>query len=258
MRRLKNVSVSIPSVTGPYTGVSCTLTLLGSSVRISSLLINDSYERQGSEDDRFIDYPAAAQSIVTSSGSNDGGLFETSLQDERYLPFEGAGAESAWSLELPASFRQFNYNTISDVLLHIRYTARPGGALLRDRAVAYVEELVQAAGSSGLALLFSLKHDFPTEWSQFLGGDGDFTATVRRDYFPYFTQGREINIDVVQVCAIQESGVATVTPAGLDLAELTSALNDEGSATLSLAPDESVLVRDQQANIFILVEYSLA
>lgn len=40
-------------------------------------------------------------------------MFETNLHDERLLPFEGAGAESTWKLELPASFRQFDYSTIS-------------------------------------------------------------------------------------------------------------------------------------------------
>lgn len=80
--------------------------------------------RQGSEDDHFVDYIGAVQSIVTSSGQNDSGLFETNLRDERFLPFEGAGAESTWKLDLPPDYRAFDYQTISDVVLHIRYTAR--------------------------------------------------------------------------------------------------------------------------------------
>ena len=48
--------------------------------------------------DRFF---GAVQSIVTSSGTNDPGLFEANLREERFLPFEGAGAESTWQLELP-------------------------------------------------------------------------------------------------------------------------------------------------------------
>ena len=34
MRRIKNVSLTIPCVTGPYTGVHCRLTLLSSTTRI--------------------------------------------------------------------------------------------------------------------------------------------------------------------------------------------------------------------------------
>jgi hypothetical protein len=126
MRRIKSVAVTIPSVVGPYTGVHCTLSLLRSSVRKSPLPKDGEYVRQGPEDDRFVDYIGAVQSIVTSNAQNDSGMFEPSLRDERYLPFEGAGAESTWKLELPSDYRAFDYDTISDVILHIRYTARPG------------------------------------------------------------------------------------------------------------------------------------
>lgn len=83
------------------------------------------------------------------------------MRDERFLPFEGAGAESTWKLELPADFRQFDYDTISDVILHPRYTARQGGAELRRKAVEHINEFVGEVNAAGLALLFSLKHDFP-------------------------------------------------------------------------------------------------
>ena len=92
MRRIKSVALSIPSVVGPYTSVNCTLSLLKSSLRKSPLPKDGEYTRQGSEDDRFVDYIGAVQSIVTSSGQNDSGMFETNLRDERFLPFEGAGA----------------------------------------------------------------------------------------------------------------------------------------------------------------------
>ncbi|MBA3494224.1 MAG: hypothetical protein H0T87_08970 [Gammaproteobacteria bacterium] len=39
--------------------------------------------------------------MVTSSGQDDSGLFETNLRDEPYLPFEGAGVISTWRLEMP-------------------------------------------------------------------------------------------------------------------------------------------------------------
>src|SRR5205823_11401641 len=54
LRRIKHVAVSIPSVAGPYTSVNCTLCLLKSSLRKSSIA-SDDYTRQGSEDDRFVD-----------------------------------------------------------------------------------------------------------------------------------------------------------------------------------------------------------
>jgi hypothetical protein len=53
---------------------------------------------------RFVDYTGSVQSIVTSGASNDSGLFETNLRDERFLPFEGAGAVSTWQLDLPKDY----------------------------------------------------------------------------------------------------------------------------------------------------------
>jgi hypothetical protein len=83
-RRIKSVAVSIPCLTGPYTSVNCTLTLLKSSVRTTPILRDDRYAREDAEDDRFSDYYGSLQSIVTSSTQNDSGLFETNLRDERY------------------------------------------------------------------------------------------------------------------------------------------------------------------------------
>ena len=77
----------------------------------------------------------AIQSIVTSSGVGDTGLFETNLQDARYLPFEGCGAVARFRLELP-DFRQFDLTTLSDVILTVSYTAREGGNLFRDQVIA--------------------------------------------------------------------------------------------------------------------------
>ncbi|MDH3445270.1 MAG: toxin, partial [Deltaproteobacteria bacterium] len=257
MRRIKNVSLSIPSVTGPYTSVNCTLTLLNSRIRKSPLLTDDEYARQGSEDDRFVDYFGAIQSIVTSSGNNDSGMFETSLRDERFLPFEGAGVYSNWKLELPAEFRQFDYNTISDVILHIRYTARQGGALLRQKDVEHLRTLVEDANTSGLVQLFSLKHDFPGEWHRFSMPESaaDFTATVKQDYFPYFTRGWNIAIgdNDIQIFAIHGGELKGPSLADLGAIELTDTVNE---FELPL-PESEILTRNRDAQVFVVIKYAL-
>jgi hypothetical protein len=113
--------------------VNCTLTLLRNSIRRSSAPGKE-YERSGDEDERFHDDVAAIQSIVTSSAQNDSGLFEMNLRDERSLPFEGAGAISRWRIELPSDLNNFDFASISDVVLHLRYAARDGGATLKTAA----------------------------------------------------------------------------------------------------------------------------
>ena len=49
-------------------------------------------------------------SIAVSTGQNDSGVFELNFRDERYIPFEGAGAISKWRIELPGTFREFDYD----------------------------------------------------------------------------------------------------------------------------------------------------
>jgi len=250
----------MPSVTGPYTTVSCTLSLLKSSIRTSPLLSDEGYARGGSEDARFVDYYGTVQQIVTSSGSNDSGLFEVNLRDERFLPFEGAGAISTWKLELPAAFRQFDYNTIQDVILHMRYTARQAGGLLGQGAVAGIEDLVGQANSSGMALLLSLPHEFPSEWHKFTapGSTADFKAIVKRDYFPYLTQGKTITIDAVQLHNIEElQPTAPQKLASQPIEDANTELADTGEFWVSFAEGQ-VLERRKDAQIFALIKYSLS
>jgi hypothetical protein len=256
IRRIKSVALSIPSVVGPYTSVNCTLSLLKSSLR-KSPIAGDDYARQGSEDDRFVDYIGTVQSIVTSGASNDSGLFETNLRDERFLPFEGAGAESTWKLELPKDYPAFDYTTISDVILHIRYTARQGVDPTTKVKVA-LDALFQQANQSNLALLFSLRHDFPTEWSAFVNGTGAFTATIRKDYFPYFTQGKPITIAGLELYGQDVTKPHVVG----DPAAATNDLAGQAQFTIPLGPDApgptQILTRTASAQVFLIIRYSIS
>jgi hypothetical protein len=260
MRRIKNIAVSIPSVVGPYTSINCTLTLLQSSVRKSPVPLDGEYLRQGEEDERFVDYSAPAQSIVTSSANNDSGMFETNLRDERFFPFEGAGAESTWKIDLPKDYPAFDFSTISDVVLHVRYTARQGVDATKVKTA--LGDVFQEANQSNLALLFSLRHDFPNEWSKFVNGSADFSATIRRDYFPYFTQGKDITIagtdlyDGANITKHHVSGDATAWSNASD------DLNNQSQFTFAAGPDApgptQVLTRTADKDVFLIVRYSVS
>lgn len=196
-RRMKAIAVSIPCVTGPYTSVNCTLTLLKSAIRKNPLVGEDGYARAGAEDSRFSDHFGSMQAIVTSSGQSDSGLFETNLRDERYLPFELSGVVSEWQLELPADVRQFDYDTISDVILHIRYTAREGGGLLKNGAAANLNARIDEAQAAGSVRLFSVRHEFPTEWAKLKNVKitgatkaAELTLKLREEHYPFWSRGR--------------------------------------------------------------------
>ncbi len=263
-RRLKEVAVSTPSVVGPNTSLNMTVSLRSSTVRVSPLLSNGGYARDTTQqDDRFADYFGSTDVIVTSGGTNDSGMFETSLRDERFLPFEGAGAISTWDLALPAELRAFDYMTIPDVILHIRYTARDAGDPLRSQATKELKGMLSTAGGSGQALLFCLRYDFPTEWSAFVNGGGDFTVTLQRQFFPYSVQSASsVIVDSLTLYAERMGTPASApprlasVPAAVDLGALSAGLSgSSGQAELSLPGDDTVLVQDPTRQVFLAMQY---
>ena len=76
MRRIKSVSLTLPCVTGPYTSISCKLSLLGNRIRRDTRVTPTYAWTQDFNDDRFAYDSGGIQSIVTSSGQQDSGLFE--------------------------------------------------------------------------------------------------------------------------------------------------------------------------------------
>ena len=189
-RRIRCVRLTIPSITGPCTNVSATLRLLENRVRREPDL----------GDESLIQLPLPRTStIATSSAQNDGGVFEMSFRDERYMPFEGAGAVSRWQLELPASFRQFDYQTISDVILSIGYTALEDGGLRQ--TVAGLNASVEGAilnvlENEPMGRLFSLRQDFSTAFSRLVHSPTGTSVTIEitDKHFSAFLVGRDLDI----------------------------------------------------------------
>lgn len=210
-RRIKSLALSIPAVTGPNVSVNCTLTLLKSSVRKTPRLDGGGYVRSSLEDDRFDNHFGSLRSIVTSTGQGDSGLFETNLSDERFLPFEGSGVLSEWQLQLPASPsddepQQFDYNTITDVVLHVRYTAREGGQELREGALANLADKIETAQTVGSKRLFSVRHEFPGEWAKFKSaaaqnGWYELMLPLRAEHYPFWSKGRLAIVTSVDLVA---------------------------------------------------------
>jgi hypothetical protein len=176
MRRIKAVSLTIPCVLGPYTSVNCTLRLTKHIYRTSALGATSpaTYAPNTDQgpDKRFTTSSVPINAIAVSNAQADTGAFELNFIGERYLPFEGAGAISSWQLDLPpVSFRQFDYSSISDVILTLKYTSVDGGAALGAPAAASVVSFIkdpQGLGEhQGLFALFDLRSEFASEWARF-------------------------------------------------------------------------------------------
>ncbi len=230
LRRLRDVSLTIPCVAGPYTSINCTLTLLSSKIRFDPGTAgadgagggagsSGKYQEQpGSQDPRFLYYFAATQSIATSHAQNDSGVFEVSFRDERYLPFETAGAISRWRISMPSATNAFDTSMVTDAVLKLCYTARDGGDLLRTQALqaATLPPVPQQTAAASLAApgqtdrtrLFSLKHEFPSEWYAMLhpadasAQYGQMPLQLRQDRFPYQYRGDQIRTGDIELFAI--------------------------------------------------------
>jgi hypothetical protein len=258
-RRIHSVALSLPAVTGPYTSVAATLSLQRSSIRRDPGLLDNRYARAAGEDPRFLDYPGALQSVVTSSAVRDAGLFDAGASDDRYLPFEGAGAVSTWALSLPADLRTFDYTSISDAVLHISYTARPG--VRADAVVTDLRERFAAAANQTqpLARSFSLRHDFPSEWAAFLAGDPGLSVRIEKSWFPYFTQAATISLRGVELYGISgDELVPGPSPVAADaLPALDAELAAAGGFTLAVPADDAVVRRDKAADPYLIVRYTI-
>ena len=130
-RRIRSVAITIPAVSGPYSGVSFTLSLLSSRIRVNPRP-TPAYAWQSPNDDRFAEQTRAPITIV-STLSGEG-------EFQRHMPFEGAGAISAWRIELSQPASQFDLKAIKDVILHMRYTSRQGGERLKRLAILDVRQ----------------------------------------------------------------------------------------------------------------------
>lgn len=205
LRRIKSVSISIPCVAGPYTTVACKLSLTSSKYRKNGLLNGKDY----TDEEQYKQLYGSIQSIATSHAQSDTGMFDFSFRDERYLPFEGMGAISNWRIELPATYAQFDPASISDVILHINYTALDEGGLKTD-AIGNVISEVQVDfdpdmnKEGGFFRVFHLNSEFATQWKAYgnafkLNDKAAITLKLNEQQFPFFSSGRGIIMDEFSV-----------------------------------------------------------
>ena len=212
VRRLKSVAVSIPCSLAPYQTVNARVTLLSSKTRVSPNLDGSYAERKDGEDPRFVRSVGVVPSIVTSGAQNDSGRFELNLRDERYLPFEGAGAVSRWRIELPHETNlELDFNTVADVVLHLRFTAREAGEPLRSQALAEAERHLPSRDHWGTRLIH-LRHDFPAEWSKVEGWDrtgGDCPICIDASIpgmFSWVSPDDSLKVPKIEIVVVVDQG----------------------------------------------------
>jgi Tc toxin complex TcA C-terminal TcB-binding domain/F5/8 type C domain len=156
LRLIKSVSLTIVGLIPPGEAIHATLANDG----LSRAIVGPPFDET-----RLIQRLPEAISVTTAS--NGTGLFELRLDDPILLPFEGSGVETTWRLELPKGANRFDFDTLVDVLLTIRYTALEDQAyrqkVLKERMHADKDGWVSLEGKT----FFSARYRFPDAWYQF-------------------------------------------------------------------------------------------
>src|SRR5262249_45832481 len=153
------------------TSVNCTVTLQSSKLRATAAA------------ELAPLFTAPVTSIVTSTGLDDAGVFEPNLRDDRYLPFEGAGAGGTRNLPAPEGSNAFGLGSIADFILHMRSTAREGGA--------------HSSTPLQKKALFNARRDFPDAWQAFqtaTAGQYEMLFALDPSLFPFFGAGHTISL----------------------------------------------------------------
>jgi hypothetical protein len=261
-----SVTVVYPSP-GKFDNVKATLTLVANKVRISTNAASSAdYTETGPGDPRFIyNYGAVAQKIALGNAQDDPGLFQTAiagnLSDQRYLPFEGAGAISSWRLEMTEAANEIDLSSVSDVVFHLYYTALDGGNALKGHVTQNNIDNLPTAG----VRVFSARNDFgapsPTvlnpyplsPWDAFLqkpaapDPDQSLVLTIPRSKFPPWTRGKTITVTGIQVLTVgwptgnftlEPQAPLTQVPADMPMAPLAGSTEPNiTSATLTVPPN---------------------
>jgi hypothetical protein len=200
-RRLETVSISIPAVVGRSRGINATLTLLSSKIRESVTISGSGY----SDDENYRHDHLAVEAIAASHGQNDRGRFKLGFRDAEYGPFEGAGVISRWRVELPARFRSWDYETMTELGLDLEYTARRD-SLLVEKAEAAIDNLLSDADKRPLMRLLSLRHEFPSEWEKLrTSTPKSASITITKDRFPILMQNADLKMTGLQSVMIMKS-----------------------------------------------------
>ncbi|WP_387465319.1 neuraminidase-like domain-containing protein [Photorhabdus sp. RM323S] len=105
-RRIKQISVTLPALLGPYQDVQAILSYGGSETRLAE----------------------SCKSLAVSHGMSDSGQFQLDFNNGKFLPFEGIAVDDKGTLILSfpnaTDKQQAMLQTLSDIILHIRYTIR--------------------------------------------------------------------------------------------------------------------------------------
>jgi hypothetical protein len=152
LRLIRSVSVSMLALVPPSGGLHATLSNAG----VSRVVTGPPFEQAA------VVY-RLPESIALSGPNEATGLFEMRSDDPLLFPFEGSGVSTSWRLEMSKGANAFDYRSIADVVLIIKYTAQEDRGY---RNKVLTDMGIDDAGFVGVGSRrgFSLRHNFADAW----------------------------------------------------------------------------------------------
>ena len=265
------------SVSVPYTNVNCTLKLVKHKCRTQGTVRDDAkYLSKGKDETRYSTEVVPITAIAVSDGQSDSRAFEVNFSGERYGLFEGAGAVSTRSIELPTAACQFNYNSVSDFILHVRYTSVEGSTGLKTAASSAVSKYMSGAlqSRSPIYALFDLKSDYMNDWLCMGTTEAGNTSPAplkllgMKSRLPFWTRGTTITVSkstLIADCAGGSCPVISMITPKVGLFEKTDQWNecailqngasvDVDNWTLNIGRSDGKVTL---GGLFLVVEYSI-
>ena len=143
-------------------------------------------------------------------------------------------------------------------MLHVKYTARDGGQVLKDavnkQLTTALNAIIPDDGQTGLMRLFSVKHEFSNEWYRFLN---DRTAalnlTVTGERFPFLFRGRKIILAAQADVYVFQKSNAGLTHVSSKAGVTPDAPKGEWKISLT----DSSLASGEIENIAVICHYSV-
>jgi hypothetical protein len=190
-RLIKSVEISVIALIPPTSGIHATISNQG----ISRVITGEPFAEAN-----IVQRPP--ESISLSSPAEASGLFQLRLEDPMLLPFEGSGVDTSWTLEMSPATNRFSFNTLIDVLMKIRYTAREDWGY-KQKVIASLREHYSNTVAA------SAKSNYPDTWydfhnPRFSGGPApySFVMDILSNQFP--ANERNLLIKNVMIFGIME------------------------------------------------------
>ncbi|KAF3799112.1 hypothetical protein GCG54_00015292 [Colletotrichum gloeosporioides] len=160
-RHIQSVAFSLYGVAGPYPNISC-----------NASLINHRYHYDpgctGGYGERFSSNKPDRQTAGLISG-----------------------------FELPETYTQFDYKTISDVSIHLRYMAKNGRDELRSAVEQSLDTSIKDAAKNTQTALFDMRNDAPDAWHMLLSSQSERAVAQMRGLksrLPYLARSQDLKV----------------------------------------------------------------